>query len=97
MARIFSHPFRLAGPNVVTVEQSSDHANIEQVAVLCLTKRGERHLVPTFGITDPAFASFDHAELQLGIALFGPPVRIREVKRRPLDDATQEVEVIFGD
>lgn len=95
MARIISHPFRLLGSDVATVDQASDAANAEQLAVLILTRRGERPLVPTFGIEDPAFSTIDPAELSLGVELHGPPVRIVELERRAIDTTTEEVTVVF--
>lgn len=95
MSRIISHPFRL-GPNgsVVTVEQDSEQADIEQVAVLALTVIGERPLTPGFGITDPAFAGVIPAEIAAGVATFGPPVNVSDVTSSPLSDG-QLVEVTF--
>lgn len=80
MARILSHPFRLARDGTVaTVEQTDDQAHAEQLAVVIATRRGERPLAPTFGITDPAFGTVDAAELAASVATFGPPVTIAEV------------------
>jgi hypothetical protein len=95
MSRILSHPFRLVSDSVATVEQSSDAANAEQLAVLILTKRGERPLVPTFGVVDPAFRGLDVADVKLGVALHGPPVSIVAVKRKVVDAMTEEVEVVY--
>lgn len=96
MARILSHPFRLTPVgNVVTVEQDSDQADREQIAVLALTIRGERPLVPGFGITDPAFAGFEAGELAAGVATYGPPVRIIEVIEPRTSETEQEVTIHF--
>lgn len=96
MARIISHPFRLGpGGAVATVEQGTDQANTEQIAVLALTRTGERPLVPGFGVTDPAFIPYRPGELVAGVATWGPSVRISSVDTVPLDDATRRVEVTF--
>lgn len=96
VARILSHPFRLAAAgNVVTVEQDSDQADREQIAVLALTIRGERALVAGFGITDPTFAGFQPGELAAGVATYGPPVRITEVIEPRTTETVQEVTVRF--
>lgn len=70
-------PFRLA-PNgsVATVEDGSTAADEQAVAVLALTRRGERELVPGFGTSDPVFSALDVAELNAQLAIFGPPVRV---------------------
>lgn len=96
IARILSHPFRL-GPNgtAATVEQDSDAGDAEQIAALALTVRGERELVPAFGISDPALQGIIPEELAAGVGRFGPPVRIHSVTARPLDELTQVVEVRF--
>lgn len=92
--RLLSHPFRLApGGAVATVEQGTDDANLEQVAILALTKAGERPMVPGFGITDPAFVGFRTAELVAGVKAWGPPVHIGAVDVTPLTDATTLVRV----
>jgi hypothetical protein len=96
LVRIISHPFRLAaGGAVATVEQDTDAANAEQIAVLAMTRAGERPMVPGFGLTDPAFAGFRPAELVAGIQAWGPPVAVGEVATRPADDATELVTVEF--
>lgn len=67
-----SHPFRLVGGDVVTVDDGGiDHA-AEAVAVTVLTEKGSRPLVPDFGLTDPTFAALDVAELQAVLRTFGP-------------------------
>lgn len=96
MARILSHPFRLvANGSVATVEQDSEQADREQIAVLALTVTGERALVPNFGVTDPTFAGFEAAELRAGVATFGPPVTITDVRTTMQPDDTELVEVDF--
>lgn len=95
--QILSHPFRLA-PNgaVATVEADSDAGESEQIAVLALTRAGERPLVPGFGIPDPAFAtSYPTGALIAGLATYGPPVRVVDVTSTALSDTEVVVEVAF--
>ena len=96
-AQILSHPFRLL-PNgrIATVEQTSDEAHAEQLAVLLLTRIGERPLEPGFGITDPTFGSIRATEIAAGVAAYGPPVSIVDVTSVADDDSTQLVEVQFA-
>ena len=97
MARILSFPFRLAGAGAVaTVEQASDEANAEQLAVLLLTRTGERPMVPSFGLTEPAFRGIDPGEVAAGVELYGPPVRLVSVDASPTDDTTTALEVTFA-
>lgn len=70
---VISHPFRLAPTGAVaTVLDGSTAANTEALAVLALTRKGERVLVPGFGIPDPVFDDVDVAEINAGVAMFGP-------------------------
>lgn len=96
MARILSHPFRLLGNgSAATVEQSSDEANAEQLAVLALTRRGERPMAPGFGVGIDAFSRPDAAELAAGVALYGPSVHLAGVEVTPRNDTTLDVTVRF--
>jgi hypothetical protein len=93
---ILSHPFRLA-PNghVAVVEQDSDQGRAEQLAVLCLTRIGERDLVPGFGITDPTFAKVEASEIVAGLAAHGPDLVLHDVNTDFEDDSTQLVRIDF--
>jgi phage baseplate assembly protein W len=85
MARILSYPFRLgAGGTVAVVDQDSDAAQVEQLAVLVLTRTGERGAVPDFGLRDPAFRGVDVSELVGAVARWGPPVRLVDVTAEPV-------------
>lgn len=80
MATILSHPLRLGPAGAFSVvEQDSDVGLAEGLAVLLLTKRGERTLAPQFGIEDPTFDVLDIEALNLSLATFGPPVTVTSV------------------
>lgn len=70
-------------------------ADTEQIAVLALTRLGERGLVPGFGMRDPTFAGFEPTSLSAGLALWGPPVQLEGIDAVTVDDHTQAVEVRF--
>lgn len=95
--QLLSHPFRLL-PNgdVATIDEDSDEANAEQIAILLLTRIGERELVGGFGTSDPAFAGVDPSEIASGIAAYGPPVSLDDVEVVAVDDATIDVTVRFS-
>lgn len=96
IAAILSHPFRLAlDGTVAKVEQTSDAGAGEQIAVLCLTRPGERPLVPGFGLADPTFDGFQPSALAAALALWGPEVGLEAVDISQLDEATQRVDVSF--
>lgn len=96
MTQLISHPFRL-NPNgtVVTLEDSTDEFLAEQIAVLVLTKPGERQLVPSFGVNDPAFDRLDISALQAGLSVFGPDVLLTEVRSEYISDHEADVYVAF--
>lgn len=96
MPALISHPFRLAPSGVIaTVDDTSDQYVAEQLAVLILTKPGERPLVPDLGLADPTFAGFDGSTLQEQVDAFGPPCQIVDVTITPSGETVQDVEVTF--
>lgn len=96
MARILSHPFRF-GPDrqVATVEQGTDQANTEQLAVLVLTRLGERPLQTGFGITEPAYSGFEPNEVAAGVAEHGPDIDLADIDARYESDLTQLISIRF--
>lgn len=80
---------------IALVEQASIGADTEQIAVLALTRPGERPLVPGFGMVDPTFAGFEVSNLAAAVALWGPPVQIDTATVTVVDEQTEAVEVIF--
>jgi phage baseplate assembly protein W len=96
--QIFSFPFRLQ-PNgrVATVEQGSDAGDVEAVAMLLLTRLGERPLVPSFGIPDPTFNTLDEHDVIAAVATFLPGVTVRSVTAAATTDRTQQVQIELGD
>lgn len=98
--RLLAHPFRL-GPNgaAVTVEQGSDAAHAQEIAALLLTVRGERDLVPAFGISNPVLTGqpVDLAEVNAGVGLFGPDVEIVALTTTVLDATTERLVVTWRD
>ena len=94
---LISHPFRLeANGAVATVEDGTEEAAAEGIAVLVLTRRGERDLVPGFGMTDPTFDELSVAELNVGLAEYGPDVIVTDVAITYPDDRTERVELAFN-
>lgn len=78
MAAVLSFPFRLAPlGSVVKVDEGSQDYDIEMVAAHLLTRRGERPMVPNFGIDDPTFRTPDAADLSASLNLYGPDVDVQ--------------------
>jgi hypothetical protein len=97
VARILSFPFRFTpSGQVATVEQGSEQADREQIAVLCLTVTGERPLAPSFGITDPMFSTVEPSEIKAGVAAHGPDVEVLDVQVTQESLTTVVVDVEFA-
>ena len=95
---LLAHPFTIgANRSAVTVLDGSDEANTQGIAVLALTRKGERVLVPTFGVTDPVFDELDVAELNVGLATFGPDVTVTAITVTPTSDRAARVELTYQD
>ncbi len=95
MPRVFSFPFRLGSDGgIATVEQGSDAEIDEAIAVALLVEPGERILVPTFGVADPAFAGFELGALQRHLIDFGPSVDVVALDVRLLDDVRGDREEV---
>lgn len=93
---LMSYPFRLDNTGaVVTNEDGTDECYAEELAVLVLTKPGERILVPDFGITDPAFGEFDSQELSDKVSLYGIPVQVVDVSSSYVSDGHESIQVSF--
>ena len=94
---LIAYPFRFApGGSVDTVGEGYDDALSPELAVAVLTLRGERDLVPDFGIADPTFAGVDADALRLQVQLFGPPVTVDDVLIEVTGDYSQDVTVSFS-
>lgn len=94
--RLISFPFRFeANGSAATVEQDSDAATAEQIAVLLLTRRSERPLVPDFGVVDMVGRGLDPSELAAALGTYGPDVELLDVAIDEVGDGVQQVTVTF--
>lgn len=93
---LISHPFRLR-PNgtVFTVDQESGDADAQQVAMILLTKVGERQAVPGFGVTDYTFSVPDVNQMVGAISLYYPGVTIENIKSVWDNDGHLKMEIEF--
>jgi hypothetical protein len=95
--QLISHPFRLrADGTIATVEDGSEAADAQGIAVLALTQRGERDQLPSFGIPDPAFDELSLADLNVGLRDFGPPVTIESLDVTPTSTGLERVVLTFS-
>lgn len=75
MARVLSYPFRVGTDGSLgTVDEATDQADVEEVAMVLLTVRGERPLVPAYGIEDPAFVGIRAPEVVAACTRWTPLV-----------------------
>lgn len=80
MALVLSHPLRLdVDGSFATVDPDSPAGQAEALVALIGTRYNERPLAPTFGLSDPTFATVDAGELGAQVAIFGPAVNITGV------------------
>lgn len=97
VAQLISFPMRIqSNGRIALVEQDSTNHIGEELAILVLSRPGERDLVPSFGIEDPAFeGGVSQEEISSQVAVFGIPAEITEVHSQPTDDTNVEVLVAF--
>lgn len=93
---LLAHPFRVGSNGaIVTVEDGTDEATAQGIAILILTRKGERDLVPDFGVTDPVYDRLSLAEVNVGLVDYGPPARVTLVETSHPDDRTERVAITF--
>jgi hypothetical protein len=73
MSGAIAFPFKITGASeVATVPYGSD-AEVEQaIAVLVLTRLGERPMEPDFGTPDPMMGEITASDIQVGLDSYGP-------------------------
>ena len=95
-----AHPFEL-GPNGAarTVITDSEAHHQQAIAVLIMTRTGERKMMPAFGLDDPVHRGPDPIaadEVEEAVRMFGPPVRVTDVRTEWASDTIAEVTVEFA-
>lgn len=98
MAPLFSFPIRML-PNgrFATVEQGTIEADEESVAMLVLTRVGERPLAPSLGVPDPTFAQVNPRDVEAAVRTFLPSVRLRSIDASPVQQHAQQVRIELED
>lgn len=73
MSGAIAFPFRITGASTVATVPYGSDAEVEQaIAVLVLTRLGERPMEPEFGTPDPLMAGLTASDIQVGLASYGP-------------------------
>lgn len=97
MSFVFSHPFRVAGGYIAVVDPDSDAGHAQEIAVLCSTVKGERVLVPDYGVSEMVGAGVDLAEVNAGLAVYGPEgLSVTGADISYPDETTQVATLTFG-
>lgn len=99
-------PLQVVAGHLAVVEQDSEDELAQSVAVVLGTLRGERPVVPGFGITDQGFQEPRAAELVAAVEANEPRVRVLRVDGPPgvetvtfvdpMDETNREVHVGVG-
>lgn len=98
MARVLAHPFRITtAGTVATIDDATDEADAQAIAVLVSTRQGERPLVPLFGVPDPVFGDLTVADVAAGLATFGPPLIVDGIDYTPISDTVETVTIRYRD
>ncbi len=73
-------PFRIEAGRSVTVDQDSLEAVVQNVTVLLDTFKGERLMVPEFGVEDPTFQNIqeaiDEEEIEALVDMWEPRAQV---------------------
>lgn len=83
MADQFSFPFRLdVTGHIALVDPDADDGRGERLAMLALTRKGDRALLTEFGVPDPTWEGFSVPSLAAQLARYAPDVRLEDVDVR---------------
>lgn len=86
---ILAFPFRLREDgSAATVVDGTEDAHRQELALLALTRKGERPYVPDYGTSDPVGDLLDVAELNAALGTFGPAIVVDDVEVTYPDDQT---------
>ena len=97
MAELFSFPFRMTPAGAASkVTADSDQARGERIAMLVLTRKGERPLVPDMGITDPLFSGFEPSEVSAELARWAPDTALANIDVDVVSPDSLEVLITFS-
>jgi hypothetical protein len=92
--QLLAHPFALLPDGTAaTVTDGTDDAFAQDITVIISTMKGERDLVPTFGLTDPTFDELDAAELNATLAVFCSAVAVADMTTTAITETTSAVTV----
>lgn len=97
MAEQFSFPFRLdASGRPATVDSDSDDGRGERLAMLALTRKGDRPLLVELGLPDPTWEGFSAPALAAQLARYAPDVRLDDVDVQAVSDGGLRVTVAYS-
>lgn len=92
MADTLSLPFRFGSDGrAATVAQGTDEAVLQSIAVVLMTRLGERALLPWLGIHDPTWGELDLVEANAAITQAGIDVTLRRLSAEWVDATTRRL------
>lgn len=91
MAETLQVPFRFAAGKAAKVDARSDAGLLQQVAVLLMTRLGERPMRLALGVHDPTWHDLDLVEANSALRTFGSGVRLARLSAEWADATTRRL------
>ncbi|GAA1812204.1 hypothetical protein [Nesterenkonia flava] len=85
---VLSFPFRFTPQGSAAIAPfGSDQEVEEAIAVLTLTKVGERVMEPDFGINDPTWNGISPGDIETGLSTYGPEgIQVEDVEEQVISE-----------
>lgn len=94
---VLSYPLSLTFDRFSTVRQDSDAYKAQQIKAFLRTEKGERPIMPDFGMNEPTFNTFDSGEFFDSFLNFysSQTLEITEVKVLETSGVVSDVQISF--
>lgn len=80
MVYLLAYPMRVANNGTMAaIEDGTEEYYAQELAGMLRTEKGERELVPEYGVDEITASNMDKLNLASQVELFGPPVEITNV------------------
>jgi hypothetical protein len=86
-----SHPFRLAGGRIATIDEGSARLASELAGAVLATMQAERGLAPRYGIRDPTGGGIEPDELGGWVEINEPEITVKAITATWSNDGTVAV------
>jgi len=97
-ADVFAFPFRMEGTNFKKVEQGTDEEKAQLISLFVQTTKGERPIIPDYGVEDFLFGDLDPDDIggEFAIHHDAEDVQIDEVFVEETQGAISAVHIEFS-